>query len=127
MNSPVAARSWPLPARTDDGMVVPGIILAGILVLISLAAATVVSVVDVHRQVQAAADLAALAAAVAVQTVGDPCLAAASLAERNSAALLDCRIEGAEIAITVRRRLGVLGMQADVRARARAGPVAGRP
>lgn len=98
----------------------------GLLLLVGAALSVVAAMVGAHRQAQAAADLAALAAASAVAAGGDPCGDAASVADANGATVTSCAIEGydaqVEVVVTGPRWLGQTG---DFSARARAGPVLG--
>jgi secretion/DNA translocation related TadE-like protein len=100
--------------------------LVGILVFLALVVAGAVALVDAHRRAQAAADLAALAGAGALQAGRDSCVAAADVAGRNHARLTGCVIDGddvvVEVAVPAPR---VLGSVPDLPARARAGPVGG--
>lgn len=95
----------------------------GFLLLVGAALAVVAAMVAAHRQAQAAADLAALAAATALADGGDPCAAGASVADANGAALTSCAVDGSdaliEVVVTGPRWLGQTG---DLTARARAGP-----
>ena len=96
---------------------------AGLLFFVGLALAGVAALVVVQRQAQAAADLAALAGAVASAEGGDACSAAAGNARANGATLVDCTdAEG-----DVRVRVEVPGPEIPggaplVGAEARAGP-----
>lgn len=98
----------------------------GILVLVAALLAFQGGIVVAQRKVQAAADLAALAAAAAGQRGQDACAAAQAFAAHNSARLTGCRLEGpggAEALVTVARAgPTLLGREVTVRASARAGP-----
>lgn len=98
----------------------------GILVLVVALLAFQGGIVVAQRKVQAAADLAALAAAAAGQRGRDACAAAAAFATDNSARLTGCRLGGpggAEVLVTVDRAgPALLGREVTVRASARAGP-----
>jgi secretion/DNA translocation related TadE-like protein len=83
------------------------------------------SAVVTHRRAQAAADLAALAAAQALQDTGAGCAAAAATAVANGARLEDCRVVGLDAVVTVRAEGPALLGAVALRARARAGPDAG--
>lgn len=96
-----------------------------LLLLVGSALGVVAAMVRAHRAAQSAADLAALAGAASVGGAGrgDPCAAAASVAERNGATLLGCTLAGRD----VRVRTEVpgprwLGQVADLTAEARGGP-----
>jgi secretion/DNA translocation related TadE-like protein len=97
--------------------------LAGVLILVGAALGVVGALVADHRRAQAAADLAALAGAVAA-TRGEPaCEAAAATAVDNDAVSIECVVAGRTVAVRVRVTGPYwLGQQADLEARARAGP-----
>ncbi|HNM96624.1 MAG TPA: pilus assembly protein TadG-related protein [Marmoricola sp.] len=81
-----------------------------------------------HRQAQAAADLAALAGASALQWGDSGCVAAARIAARNRAGLTGCVISDQTIAVTVEVSLAGEGVfNWHLPARARAGPVEAGP
>lgn len=108
----------------DRGSAVPFVTAClGLVLLVGAALGVVESMVDDHRRAQSAADLAALAAAAAVQTGGDGCSAGGRIAAANGAALAGCTVSGMDVSVTVRvagpRWLGSSG---DLEARARAGP-----
>ena len=103
-------------------------------VLVLLATLTVITLASVvmgrllvdQRRVAAAADLAALAGAAAVQHGGDPCSAARATAAVNGARLERCRVEGQEVRVTTRvPSPPLLARVLVLRAVARAGPVRG--
>lgn len=116
-------------SRDERGLaVVVSTALLGVLVLVTVAAVGVVSVVLAHRAAQSAADLASLAAAAAVQDGEDPCAVAGTLARRNHARLVACRVEGFVVGVETEARSGDLpGGALRLRARARAGPVGQLP
>lgn len=97
----------------------------GVLLLLGAALGYVAALVITHRQAQSGADLAALAAATAVQHGRDGCAAGAEVAAANDVRLTDCVIEGETAHVTVT----ATGPQwrewsHDLTAQARAGPVA---
>ncbi|WP_051276971.1 Rv3654c family TadE-like protein [Marmoricola sp. URHB0036] len=97
--------------------------MMGLLVTVTVAAAGVVGVVATHRTAQAAADLAALAGAAALQDGGDACAQAADVAGRNRARLSGCQIEGWNVSVVVTAHTPSLpGGVLDLEARGRAGP-----
>ncbi len=109
--------------RAEDGA---GLVLAlamlGVLVTVTVAAAGVVGVVATHRVAQAAADLAALAGASALQEGGDACGRAAAVAGRNRATLTGCAVDGWDVSVEVVANTARLpGGALDLRARGRAG------
>lgn len=95
----------------------------GVLLLLGMALGVVGAMVADHRRAQAAADLAALAGAAALQSGQDGCARASRVASANAATLTTCRVEGRDVLVTVRtagpRWLGQVG---DLEGRARAGP-----
>jgi secretion/DNA translocation related TadE-like protein len=99
------------------------IALAGVVLLLGLAATFLTATAAGHRRAQAAADLAALAGATARQQGEDPCAAAARVATDNGAGLAGCRLDGADVVVSVAmdgpRHLGH-GWR--LRGEARAGP-----
>jgi secretion/DNA translocation related TadE-like protein len=100
--------------------------MLGVLVTVTVAATGVVGVVATHRTAQAAADLAALAGAAALQDGGDACARAADIADRNRARLSGCQVDGWDVAVVVVAHSAPLpGGALDLRARGRAGPAVG--
>lgn len=100
--------------------------MLGLLVAVTVATAGAVGIIATHRVAQAAADLAALAGASAVQEGGDPCGQAARVADRNRATLLSCEVAGWNVTVVVSADTARLpGGVLDLRARARAGPAVG--
>lgn len=111
-------------ARDERGSATPfAVSVIGLLLLLGAALGVVAAMVATHRAAQSAADLAALAAADALQRVADPCDAAGAIAERNAATLQSCDVAGEDVTVRVRvdgpRWLGQTG---DLDAVARAGP-----
>jgi secretion/DNA translocation related TadE-like protein len=109
--------------RDEEGVAV--VLALGLVVLLTVVAVVgvgVVALVATHRQVQAAADLAALAGAQAATAGEDPCAAAARIARDNRAHLEECRREGEVVAVVLTS--GPLAWAGDsaLRGRARAGP-----
>lgn len=96
--------------------------VVGLLLLVAGAAAGAVGIVVGQRRAQAAADLAALAAASALQQARAPCTAAAVLASRNRVRLTGCRVEGEEVVVSVELDLPTVFAGRTIRGRARAGP-----
>lgn len=108
----------------DEGAAtVVGLALIALLILVGVATAAVGGAVLAHRRAEAAADLAALAAAQALQGRGDPCREAARIAQANDAQLRACTVDGwtasVEVAVSGPRLIG-LGL--SLPARSRAGP-----
>ena len=97
--------------------------LASVLMLLGLAAAWVGAVVADHRAAQAAADLAALAGAQAVQAGQSPCVAVGQVAHANAAHVTRCSVVGADVWVTVQVEApALLGRRPTVTGRAHAGP-----
>lgn len=97
--------------------------LTGVLLLVGCALGVVAAMVADHRRAAAAADLAALAGAAALQRGDDGCAAAEPLAAANGARLVDCAVEGSDVLVTVEvTGPRWLGQRGDLVGRARAGP-----
>ena len=112
------------PSRDERGAAaVVGIALVALLVLVAAACVGSVAIVVAHRRAQVAADLAALAAAGALQRGVDPCGAAARIAGRHDAAVTRCLVEGTTVLVAAAVTLPPVLGGVDVPARARAGPV----
>lgn len=79
--------------------------LTGVVLTVAMAVAACAGLLVAHRQSQAAADLAALAGAVAVRRGADACAAARQVATLNEARLVSCLVDGRQ----VRVRAGVRG------------------
>ena len=95
----------------------------GALSLAGLLLASVAGVLVAQRRVEAAADLAALAGASALQRGGDGCAAASEVARRNGAENVACRAVGTELRVTVGVETTALpGRSVTVSGQARAGP-----
>ncbi len=106
------------------------VVLVGVIAMTGLLVATLGGAVVDQRRVAAAADLAALAGAAALQHGQDGCAAARSAARSNGARLQDCRVAGRTVLVAVERPPSpalrrVLGRDVRVSSRARAGPVSG--
>lgn len=97
--------------------------MMGFLVIVTVAAGGVVGVVAAHRRAQSAADLSALAGAVALQDGGDACRRAGSVAARNGATMRACEVGDWTVAVVVSRELSLPGSSMELDARGRAGPV----
>jgi secretion/DNA translocation related TadE-like protein len=97
----------------------------GVLLLVGAALAVVAAMVTAHRAAQAAADLAALGGATALQHGSDPCVAARSVATDNGARLTGCAVAGEDVTVDVEvAGPRWLGQPHDLSASARAGPAA---
>jgi secretion/DNA translocation related TadE-like protein len=101
-------------------------VLAMTLTVLLVALTGVVSVLGgllvAHRQVSAAADLAALAGAAALQRGADPCSAAEEVARANEARMRSCRVRGEDVRVEATREVAVPGGTVRVPGRALAGP-----
>jgi secretion/DNA translocation related TadE-like protein len=77
-----------------------------------------------QHHVDGAAELAALAAAEAGRTPqGGVCDAASDSAQRNGAALVSCRVDGADVVVTVTGQIDLpWGIDGTLTSTARAGP-----
>jgi secretion/DNA translocation related TadE-like protein len=99
-------------------------VFVGLLAVVAVFVAALGGVLADQRRVESAADLAALAAAAALQSGADPCAAARAVGHRNRASVVSCRVAGEVVTVTA--MLGarlVLGRTVRVTADARAGPV----
>jgi secretion/DNA translocation related TadE-like protein len=97
--------------------------LLGMLLLLTAAFGVAQAMVAAHRRAQAAADLAALAGAQALQQAHDACTAASVIATANGAVLDRCAVAARDVVVTARvRGPHWLGAHGDLSAQARAGP-----
>lgn len=121
-------RSGRVDSRNGDrgSATVLALACLAVLLLVGSALGVAAAMVRAHRSAQAAADLAALAAASAVSTgLGDPCTDGGRAARSNGAELLTCQVSGATVLVMVQvAGPRWLGQESDLRAQARAGPVA---
>ena len=97
--------------------------MIGLLVTVTVATSGAVGLVAGHRRAQAAADLAALAGAAALQDGDDPCRRAGTIAERNGGSLRRCRVEEWNVSLVVVSSVDLPVGSIDLRARSHAGPV----
>ena len=129
---PSAAPARPVPeARGGAGERGSGSLYAvGVLALVVAVTAVVGGVGQAcaaRTRLQAAADLSALtgaevAAVAAWEDVGDgPCSAAARVASANGASIEKCELQGSDCRVELVRRVAIVGIPVQVRARARAG------
>ncbi len=101
------------------------VVWIGVITAMAMACVLAAAVITTHRRSQAAADLAALAGAQALQRGADGCRAAAVNAGRNRAELLRCASVDSDMVVTVAAvPPDVFGAALTVPARARAGPSA---
>jgi secretion/DNA translocation related TadE-like protein len=97
--------------------------LLAVLLLVGAALGVVAAMVWAHRTAQSAADLSALAGAADLQRGEDACAAASRIAGANHASLASCLVHGEEVVVEVTvAGPRWLGQEADLSARARAGP-----
>jgi secretion/DNA translocation related TadE-like protein len=109
--------------RTERGSVTPlAVVGISLFVLLSLLGSVVGGALVTLRRAQAAADLAALAGAVALQHGGDACAAAERSARLNHTRLSQCRLEGQVVAVRVIGVSPLLGRELMIHGDARAGP-----
>lgn len=118
-------------ARTERGSAaVLATVLAGVLLVTALAAATAGGLLVGQRRAAAAADLAALAGAEALAGAGalgpagsEACTRAAETAAANGAALTTCQVAGSDLLVSATVDVGgPFGMTWPVEEEARAGP-----
>lgn len=110
--------------RCDRGSAaVYAVMAVGLLVVAALGAVTVAGIVAGHRKAAAAADLAALAGASAVQRGRPACAAAVEIAEANRSRLVGCSVLGPVVQVEVIVEVGSPFETWSMRGRARAGPV----
>jgi secretion/DNA translocation related TadE-like protein len=96
----------------------------------SVAALAMVVAMATARQhrLDASADLAAVSGADGLQRGASACSIAARVAEANGAGLADCRVDGADVVVTVDDRLHLpLGVDERLVSYARAGPAGVMP
>lgn len=118
-------------SRSESGVAAPLVVtLAGLLLVLAVVGAGVGRLLVDQRRAAAAADLAALAGATAVQHSADGCAAARGVARANGARLVDCAVSGDHVVVrsTVpppdgAGLLGAALRAVAVEAEARAGPV----
>lgn len=97
--------------------------LLTIVVLVTAGISVVGGIFRAHRQAQAAADLAALAGAVAASEGGDACGEAAAIAQANGSVLVACDVSGGVVTVDVSAEGPSYAARSfDVASTARAGP-----
>jgi secretion/DNA translocation related TadE-like protein len=97
--------------------------LVAVLAFVAAVSVGTVAIVLAHRRAQAAADLASLAGASALQRGPDPCAEAARIAGRQGAGVTRCVVDGLAVVVATAVLLPPVLGGAEVPARARAGPV----
>lgn len=103
--------------REEDGSttVAAALFIAAFVVLTLVGVTAGVRVVQA-RQAAVAADLSAVAGAVAAQEGDDACEAAGKIAQANHAHLVNCELDGEDVQVSVERK--------ERKATSRAGPAA---
>lgn len=97
--------------------------LIGVVLLLTLVAVALAAVVGARHRAEAAADLGALAGAVAVRDGGDGCAAASRVAASNDGRVTSCVVTDRTVEVTVVVTTGrMLGTTWDLTGVARAGP-----
>ena len=115
-------------ARPDRGA--STIWVVGMCAVVTAAAVVVVGLalaITARHRAESAADLAALAGAVAGSTSADPCPQARRAAEANGARLVSCTVSGAEVEVvtSVAAPTWLVRVVSEARGAARAGPAMG--
>jgi secretion/DNA translocation related TadE-like protein len=112
-----------IPRGQTGAATLLAVAMAGVLMMVGAALAVVGAMVVAHRQAQASADLAALAGATAAAQGEDACQAARDVALLNAGTVVACAVDAGTVTVEVRvPGPRWLGQQADLDARARAGP-----
>jgi secretion/DNA translocation related TadE-like protein len=111
----------------ERGLAAPVVVaLTGLLLVLTGVGAGCGRLLVDQRRAAAAADLAALAGASALQWGREPCTEAREAALRNGASLLGCRQDGPKVRVTAGVRSPLTpAWTVTVRADALAGPVTG--
>lgn len=111
-------------AHDERGLAAPVVVgLTAVILLLALAAGVAGRVLVTQRRAAAAADLGALAGAVAVQRGGDACGAVSRLVARSGARVQQCEVSGDHVRVTVVAEAAVVaGRRISVAERAHAGP-----
>ncbi len=113
-------------SRDENGVVtVMAVGLLGVVLVVTMVAVAVATLVGARHRAETAADLGALAGAVALRDGSDACGAAARVAAVNDGALASCVVADRTIEITVSVTTGnLLGRTWKLTGEARAGPAA---
>jgi secretion/DNA translocation related TadE-like protein len=110
-------------ARERGSATVHAAVLIALLATVTLVAVSVAGLFVGQRRAAAAADLAALAGAAAVQHGGNGCSAAGRIAAQNHTRLSGCAADGDVVSVRVTARVrSWFATDVAVHARARAGP-----
>ncbi len=108
-------------AREEGAATVLVVAMAGVLMFVMVALSAAGGLVTAQRRAQSAADLAALAAAAALDA--DACVEALSAADANGARLEGCEVGASAVRVTVSvAGPTVPGRRVRISAEARAGP-----
>ncbi len=118
-------------ASDEAGLAAPLVVtLAGLLLVLTLLGGVLGRLLVDQRRVSAAADLAALAGAGALQLGREACAAAGRTARSNDAELVTCTVTGEQVVVTAAVRssgspgvFGLVGRWVAIEAVAQAGPV----
>lgn len=109
--------------REESGAAVPVAVgLVGVLMSLTVAGVAGGQVLVTQRRAAAAADLAALAAAVADQHGAEPCAAARAVAGAGGATVRACGHSGDHVRVVVEVPVRLVGRTFAIPARAEAGP-----
>lgn len=109
--------------RDECGLATPLVMVtAAVVLLAALGVAGLGRLLVEQRRVAAAADLSALAAAVAAQRGQDPCAAATRMARLNAAVVVGCTTEAESARVSAATTFALWGRSVTVRAEATAGP-----
>ena len=110
--------------RREDGVATIWALTGiGVLTGLTLLCAAIGHLLVVHRQVQAGADLAALAGANSIRTGGNPCAMAAFVARKNHGRVSTCRVDDASVTVEITVTADLpMGVSREVHAWALAGP-----
>lgn len=112
-----------MSGRDERGVAtVLAVAMTGLLLAVTLAVLSAISVVAAHRVAESAADLASLAGAGALRSGSDACASAGAIAGRNHATLERCAVRGWDVAVVVVVRARLPVGQVFLRGRGRAGP-----
>lgn len=115
--------------RDERGLAAPIVItLTGLVLILAVVVAALGRVLVDQRRVSLAADLAALAAAGAIQSGSPACSAARTIAGRNGASLVACVVSGDRVRVrTALEAPTLLNRTIRLEADAHAGPVGEAP
>lgn len=98
------------------------LVTAAVVLLAAVGVAGLGRLLVEQRRAAAAADLSALAAAVAAQRGQDPCAAAGRMARLNAAEVVGCVAEAQTVRVSTATTVALWGRSVTFRAEATAGP-----